>query len=105
MRFFFSSRRRHTRWPRDWSSDVCSSDLKFFSRPNHAPKKPCADTHQAPPLVLAYEFFGLVFWVGGVFWFFVFWFCLFCFLWFISFCFFSFFFFSFSFCFFLLCSL
>src|SRR5215510_11818633 len=25
--FFFSSRRRHTRWPRDWSSDVCSSDL------------------------------------------------------------------------------
>src|SRR5690625_6187134 len=23
--FFFSSRRRHTRWPRDWSSDVCSS--------------------------------------------------------------------------------
>src|SRR5215510_9013158 len=25
--FFFSSIRRHTRWPRDWSSDVCSSDL------------------------------------------------------------------------------
>src|SRR5207253_5805901 len=25
--FYFSSRRRHTRWPRDWSSDVCSSDL------------------------------------------------------------------------------
>src|SRR5215208_2666009 len=25
--FFFSSRRRHTRWPRDWSADVCSSDL------------------------------------------------------------------------------
>src|SRR5439155_4392830 len=24
---FFSSGRRHTRWPRDWSSDVCSSDL------------------------------------------------------------------------------
>ena len=22
------SRRRHTRWPRDWSSDVCSSDLQ-----------------------------------------------------------------------------
>src|SRR5207253_4222628 len=32
---FFSSRRRHTRWPRDWSSDVCSSDLgsiKFFMK-------------------------------------------------------------------------
>src|SRR3712207_6990472 len=34
--FFFSSRRRHTRYWRDWSSDVCSSDLaaavwtKFF---------------------------------------------------------------------------
>src|SRR5207249_7022111 len=26
-RFFFSSRRRHTRSKRDWSSDVCSSDL------------------------------------------------------------------------------
>src|SRR6266568_8004603 len=25
--FFFSSRRRHTRWNCDWSSDVCSSDL------------------------------------------------------------------------------
>src|SRR5690625_599127 len=27
LMFCFSSRRRHTRWPRDWSSDVCSSDL------------------------------------------------------------------------------
>src|SRR5690625_6047023 len=25
--FLFSGRRRHTRWPRAWSSDVCSSDL------------------------------------------------------------------------------
>src|SRR5690625_6960895 len=32
--FFFSSRRRHTRWPRDWSSDVCSSDL--FDQANAA---------------------------------------------------------------------
>src|SRR5215510_11991977 len=30
--FFFSSRRRHTRWPRDWSSDVCSSDLAMARR-------------------------------------------------------------------------
>src|SRR5690606_39706878 len=29
--FFFSSRRRHTRFSRDWSSDVCSSDY----HPNH----------------------------------------------------------------------
>src|SRR5207249_8376995 len=27
--FFFSSRRRHTRSKRDWSSDVCSSDLHY----------------------------------------------------------------------------
>src|SRR5205085_4282427 len=27
--FFFSSRRRHTRFDCDWSSDVCSSDLAF----------------------------------------------------------------------------
>src|SRR2546429_4109575 len=30
--FFFSSRRRHTRCSRDWSSDVCSSDLEEVSR-------------------------------------------------------------------------
>src|SRR3712207_1605768 len=29
--FFFSSRRRHTRYWRDWSSDVCSSDLEMMS--------------------------------------------------------------------------
>src|SRR3712207_7434582 len=29
--FFFSSRRRHTRYWRDWSSDVCSSDLRNFN--------------------------------------------------------------------------
>src|SRR6266436_8375531 len=30
--FFFSSRRRHTRCSRDWSSDVCSSDLVRSTR-------------------------------------------------------------------------
>src|SRR5437660_9636201 len=34
--FFFSSRRRHTRWPRDWSSDVCSSDLADRERQGQA---------------------------------------------------------------------
>src|SRR5256886_7811366 len=29
--FFFSSRRRHTRFDCDWSSDVCSSDLSLFN--------------------------------------------------------------------------
>src|SRR6266513_4437346 len=30
--FFFSSRRRHTRSKRDWSSDVCSSDLENMAQ-------------------------------------------------------------------------
>src|SRR2546429_3511460 len=34
--FFFSSRRRHTRCSRDWSSDVCSSDLVSVQRPSTA---------------------------------------------------------------------
>src|SRR5687768_18102730 len=33
-RFFFSSRRRHTRCSRDWSSDVCSSDLTLIEATN-----------------------------------------------------------------------
>src|SRR5579862_9936121 len=34
--FFFSSRRRHTIWNCDWSSDVCSSDLHLRSHPGLA---------------------------------------------------------------------
>src|SRR3989442_11925567 len=34
--FFFSSRRRHTRCGRDWSSDVCSSDLESVKRGTRA---------------------------------------------------------------------
>src|SRR5205085_5046163 len=33
--FFFSSRRRHTRFDCDWSSDVCSSDLRISSTQQH----------------------------------------------------------------------
>src|SRR5690606_40817949 len=33
--FFFSSRRRHTRFSRDWSSDVCSSDLDRLNFKGH----------------------------------------------------------------------
>src|SRR5207302_3238609 len=53
--FFFSSRRRHTRFSRDWSSDVCSSDLKGPSHPHrfHARgKKECAICSR---LVLEYD--------------------------------------------------
>src|SRR3712207_7303794 len=44
--FFFSSRRRHTRYWRDWSSDVCSSDLlprpeKTTPRSGECPKAGC----------------------------------------------------------------
>src|SRR5215217_9039884 len=35
--FFFSSRRRHTRYWRDWSSDVCSSDLDLEG-PRYRPR-------------------------------------------------------------------
>src|SRR5437870_10755865 len=35
--FFFSSRRRHTRWPRDWSSDVC---LPISTRPSSLTSAP-----------------------------------------------------------------
>src|SRR5690625_7693301 len=55
MFFFFSSRRRHTIWPRDWSSDVCSSDLAklanirrhgarvHFCRPDQASREAALD--------------------------------------------------------------
>src|SRR3712207_8504859 len=40
---FFSSRRRHTRYWRDWSSDVCSSDL------NPPPLRRVIDQRREPP--------------------------------------------------------
>src|SRR5262249_59503976 len=50
--FFFSSRRRHTRLVSDWSSDVCSSDLRPPAQtPEPLPRRrrPCdAQFHAAP---------------------------------------------------------
>src|SRR2546422_11222456 len=43
--FFFSSRRRHTRCSRDWSSDVCSSDL-VGSQPSLLIQRHDANTQQ-----------------------------------------------------------
>src|SRR3712207_6100315 len=40
--FFFSSRRRHTRYWRDWSSDVCSSDLRGGDERLAHPHRPVA---------------------------------------------------------------
>src|SRR5256884_9599162 len=42
--FFFSSRRRHTRCSRDWSSDVCSSDLAAIDRDLKPQSRPLPDT-------------------------------------------------------------
>src|SRR5207247_5764217 len=47
--FFFSSRRRHTRSTRDWSSDVCSSDLlvgdHLFHRAREVRERTFGDLH------------------------------------------------------------
>src|SRR6266498_2836063 len=48
--FFFSSRRRHTRGGRDWSSDVCSSDLRRQRRRGDDAAA-AARCHLAPELV------------------------------------------------------
>src|SRR6266511_5887557 len=48
--FFFSSRRRHTRFSRDWSSDVCSSDL--LARTQNLPPLEWFVVHAVIPSVL-----------------------------------------------------
>src|SRR2546429_5412012 len=61
--FFFSSRRRHTRCSRDWSSDVCSSDLQLprigvgdrVVRAHPAPGGDLAGAVHEHPLPLAFE--------------------------------------------------
>src|SRR3712207_9412347 len=47
MIVFCSSRRRHTRYWRDWSSDVCSSDLSS-SEPPHAARPAARSSATAP---------------------------------------------------------
>src|SRR5438445_8338500 len=59
--FFFSSRRRHTRYWRDWSSDVCSSDLTInsgrlrFSCMRMAPGRAILQGIDAKPVNLFFE--------------------------------------------------
>src|SRR2546429_6390820 len=59
--FFFSSRRRHTRCSRDWSSDVCSSDLVW-----HLRREGIAETMTTRSVavfaVLSYA--GVMLWLG-----------------------------------------
>src|SRR5580698_931027 len=49
--FFFSSRRRHTRLTCDWSSDVCSSDLRYGTATSPAEARQVADDIGYPVLV------------------------------------------------------
>src|SRR5437868_1053610 len=49
--FFFSSRRRHTRSKRDWSSDVCSSDLTIQPLKKSSQEKP--QTNDTLPLIIS----------------------------------------------------
>src|SRR3712207_7097007 len=54
--FFFSSRRRHTRYWRDWSSDVCSSDLiKNGPRVSRAKQHPKGLDHKERALQMAHS--------------------------------------------------
>src|SRR5690606_40970122 len=46
--FFFSSRRRHTRFSRDWSSDVCSSDLDPIRIPIFAKSSVAVPPNERP---------------------------------------------------------
>src|SRR5690606_40711217 len=49
--FFFSSRRRHTRFSRDWSSDVCSSDLEAPAYATRRPQSsPALSVSSVPPV-------------------------------------------------------
>src|SRR3989442_10795147 len=50
MCFFFSSRRRHTRCGRDWSSDVCSSDLFIMEGINDIGQTTRANAAAGPPV-------------------------------------------------------
>src|SRR6266581_7282818 len=55
--FFFSSRRRHTRWTGDWSSDVCSSDLATgFSGHTQRRRKYQPMIHDMPKIGPAYAY-------------------------------------------------
>src|SRR2546422_3501324 len=54
--FFFSSRRRHTRCSRDWSSDVCSSDLIFLGAGEHRYHEALGNIAAAAPDRVAVEF-------------------------------------------------
>src|SRR5690606_39652976 len=55
LSFFFSSRRRHTRFSRDWSSDVCSSDLQSFAGARDGAEQRCTRVFQAAAVDIGVE--------------------------------------------------
>src|SRR5699024_5020051 len=58
--FVFSSRRRHTSSKRDWSSDVCSSDLSWLRMPPHEAHN-CLMEPKSGPLMVSVMCVG---WAG-----------------------------------------
>src|SRR6266496_142031 len=64
--FFFSSRRRHTRSLRDWSSDVCSSDLGRRTEGLAVNKSNWANTIDEPPFEGYAVTCGVTFTFGGL---------------------------------------
>src|SRR5689334_23734359 len=71
-RFFFSSRRRHTRWNCDWSSDVCSSDLAQLAlgwfawkyRDRGAGSQPAHYSHGNSTLEVVWTILTIILFVG-----------------------------------------
>src|SRR5439155_9126292 len=63
----FSSRRRHTRWPRDWSSDVCSSDLALPLGAFRCDILLTSPDAKRPRIVAGYAFgkLGIPFWLDS----------------------------------------
>src|SRR2546429_10009042 len=61
--FFFSSRRRHTRCSRDWSSDVCSSDLKAVAHIPVGPGLSGMREHPTRPEILGISALGGFAWI------------------------------------------
>src|SRR5690625_2401673 len=60
--FFFSSGRRHTRWPRDWSSDVCSSDLfdDVVSDMHHLVEHVQRENRGVPVVLIGHSMGGMI---------------------------------------------